>query len=848
MADRLVEAAEGAIGSRLAEALETLRAIRNGEVDALVVSEDAPEPQIFTLSSADRPYRMFVEAMRDGAATVSAEGLVLYANARLAEMLGTTVPLIVGKAIASFVPAAHHQALRAHDGRLESSAQIEIEIGGERSEPIWTRVAASALNVDGEHMVCYTFADLTATRCHEAALALARDQAMEALRLRSRFVANMSHEIRTPLNGVIGMTSLMLGTPLSEEQREYADGVRASANALMSVVDQILDFSKLDNGHLQLEYASFAPLTVLEEACSVVAANASAKGVELLSAVDQTVPTWVTGDSTRLRQVLTNLMMNAIKFTDSGHVCTTLTAQPDGARWRLHFRVVDTGIGVSAEASTRIFDSFSQADGSTTRNYGGTGLGLAICKQLVELMDGEIGVESVEGRGSCFWFTVVLGAATPVSHPDPPLAALDAHVLVVDDHAVSAGLLQDLLRGWGLTSVATSSGAEALQQLGAAELAGRGFDLALIDCDMPGMSGIELAQALNTRPPAAGPLPIVLLMTNQRERDAARQAGVEWFVSKPVRQAKLYDTFVQILEVTRAPEPPVLRAAPAAADPTLGAPGPLSPPIADATVLVTGERADVNRERVLLVEDNQINQRVGARMLEKRGYLVDVAPNGQAAIDMHRRSPYRAIFLDCQMPVLDGYQAAAEIRRREHDDEHVPIIAMTANIIKGDREKCLAAGMDDYLGKPFTGESLDEVIARTLAVDIATIRSAGLLDTDPAPLLDATALDELCLGDEKIRHDLIALFVQQSCRSVAQIGDALTADDAGALFGHAHHLKGSSASVGALRMAEVSERLCLRGRTGVLAGANELFAELRAVTSETFSLLCDASQDASKAS
>lgn len=821
--------------SALDEALETLRAIRAGEVDALVMADAAPGARIYGLSSVDRPYRLFVETMRDGAATVSADGIILYANHRLAEMLGYATSQLVASSIDDFVAEHDREALARQDGQSPDADGIEIELRHRSGEAVPTRVGGATLEVDGEHMMCLTFADLTAVRRHEAVLAHAHEQALEALRLRSLFVANMSHEIRTPLNGVTGMTHLMLGTELTEEQFEYAHGVRTSAAALMSVVDQILDFSKLDNGHLQLDYAEYSAVTVLEEACAVVSAAAADKGIELLSAVEGDVPEGVLGDPARLRQVLTNLMTNAVKFTDAGHVATMLSARKERGRWRLRFRVCDTGVGVRAEATEHIFDSFSQADSSTTRQYGGTGLGLAISRQLVELMGGEIGVESTEGEGSCFWFTLLTDAVATARQPKAPPATLTGRVLLVDDNHLSCRLLSERLQKWGLTCQTADSGKGALDLFWGSSTPTPSFDVALVDCDMPGMSGIELVSVLKALPErvGVGQLTVVMMMTSQRNRETAREAGVEWFVSKPVREGRLFETLASALTARRpaVTAPAALtepRAAEAASVARRETGSPDKPPTPSALV--------GSGRRVLLAEDNHINQMVGSRMLQKRGLEVDVAANGEVAVEMHARQPYAAIFMDCNMPVLDGYQATKEIRHSEHDDEHVPIIAMTANFVKGDREKCLAAGMDDYLSKPFTGEALDLAVDKALGADSQHSPSA-------TALLDPEALEDLCLGDEEIRQDLVTMFIDQSQLSLAEIAAALDTEDPKALVARAHNLKGSSVSLGALRMAELSDQLCVTGRAGVLDGAPGLLAALR----HTARLTWDAMGDRSRA-
>lgn len=723
--------------AQLHEAQETLRALRYGEVDALVVTDRAAEVQIFSLSNADRPYRMFVETMADGAATVSERGIVLYANQRLAEILGVTRSSLVGTPVASFVAAAHRPALAAHHGRL-AVERLDVELVRADTQAVWVGIGAVTLEVDGESMLCLTFADQTQLRLDQAALATAHERALQALSVRSQFVANMSHEIRTPLNGVIGMAGLMLTTELTDEQREYADGVRASGAALMSVVNQILDFSKLDSGSVELEDEPFDPVSVLEEACSVVASAAHAKGVELLSDVVGSLPALVSGDRNRLLQILTNLMTNAIKFTRAGEVCTSVSATPEAGDWLLRFLVADTGVGVAPAAVDRIFESFSQADGSTTREYGGTGLGLAICKQLVELMGGGIGVEPAASSGSTFWFTVrthgvARGDATV---PKPPLSG---RVLLVADNAACRRVLGKQLVRWGLTCVPASSASAAMEACRGDDGCAPRFDLMLVDADLPGPGGTALISTLRSHPlrsqaptsqapnsqtlttgtsraggsqgrrrdPAMTP---VLLLSDQRHRAGARNAGVEFFVAKPVQRARLRATLVDALSAGSGTRPTgeatgavgalgddriagwagsSAGVRPAAAGPS--SPSEPAPSLPDA--------AQASAGWVLLVEDNAVNQLVATRMLQKRGYRVDVAGDGCEALDLMDRRSYLAVFMDCHMPVLDGYEATAEIRRRERRDDHVPIVAMTANTIKGDREKCLAAGMDDYLGE-----------------------------------------------------------------------------------------------------------------------------------------------------
>lgn len=696
------------VGDPLAEAVETLRAIRNGEVDALVVADGSPGEQVFTLSSADRPYRMFVEHMADGAATVSAAGIVLYANQAFADLLSQPLSRVIGVPLTALVVDRHHAALAAHSGQTGGAGTIEIELIGLDGHPCPVRVSTWTLEVDLERFVCLTFADLTQVRRNQEQLARAHAQAVEASRLKSEFVANMSHEIRTPLNGVIGMTGLLLGTALTDEQREYADALRASGAALMAVIEQVLDFSKIEAGKMELEAAPFALLDLVEEVCSLVAGPAQANGVELLSWVDEDLPATVCGDSTRVRGVLTNLMVNAVKFTVAGEVCVQVTPERAGGASKIRFEVRDTGIGIAADSVHRIFDSFSQADGSTTREYGGTGLGLAIAKQLVELMSGEIGVESVEGEGSIFWFTVPLEAVAgePGDRVHPGLAG--ARVLVVDDNATSRRLIERRLLAWGMTCDTVSDGDAALDILHRADASGRAYDIVVLDAEMPAMTGIELVDAIRRRPSMAR-LPILMLVASPSAREAGKYAGVDGVVRKPIRRARLHDELAQVLDhvvPARRQEDATARSRDAPAT------GAHARTAAAETIDRSTTSAVRSRPRLLVAEDNAMNQMVLVAMLDKIGYDADVVANGAEAVEALSRTAYPAVLMDCRMPKMDGFQATREIRAREGGGHRTPIIAMTADAAPADRERCLDAGMDDYASKPIDIEMLGAILRR----------------------------------------------------------------------------------------------------------------------------------------
>ncbi|HUP70077.1 MAG TPA: PAS domain S-box protein [Acidimicrobiales bacterium] len=642
-------------------------------------------------------YRLaaIVDSSDDAIFSCSLDGTVLSWNNGAAMLYGYSAEEMVGQAASVLVPADHAGEVAVVVAAAQGGGAVHgfrTVQGRKDGSLVAVALTVSRIpNAEGAIVATSTIArDITERKRLEAEVEAARDQALEVSRLKSNFLATMSHEIRTPMNGVIGMTGLLLDTDLDAEQRDFTQTVRRSGEALLDIINDILDFSKIEAGKLDLEVIDFDLRHVVEEVADLLAKQAHTKRLELAVMVAPDVRTRLRGDPGRIRQILTNLVGNAIKFTEAGEVMVRVLQvddRPEAVVVRVE--VVDTGIGIAPAVRSALFDPFSQADSSTTRTYGGSGLGLAISRQLVELMGGEIGVDSEPGRGSTFSFAVPLAKQThePTSTPERrDLRGLNA--LVVDDNATNRDILGRHVASLGMAATVADGGPGALEALRAATRRGEAFDVVLIDMDMPGMNGLGLAEAIG-EDPALASIPL-LLLTSAAVRGAAaeaRRAGFSAYLTKPVRQSQLFAAIATVLGETTAEAGLV-------------------------TQHTLAEARASSRPWVLVAEDNAVNQKVAVAMLAKLGYRADVVANGAEALDALSRIPYGAVLMDCQMPEMDGYAATTELRRREKGSAHLPVIAMTAGAMTGDRQRCLDAGMDDYLAKPVNMDEMATVLRR----------------------------------------------------------------------------------------------------------------------------------------
>ncbi len=725
-----------------------------------------------------------------------------FVEGALAKELSMPVASYEGKVLSEYISPerlatlepAIRRALTGESGSFEYTASdgraYAVDIAPYRSED---RSITGAFSV---------WRDISQRRRMDDELRASREKALEASRLKSEFVANMSHEIRTPLNGVVSMAELLLDTQLSGEQAQYAQVAMTSAEALMRVINDILDFSKIEAGKLEIVNEDFSVRAAVDDVAEIVGIKAAERSLALEVAVADEVAPVLHGDGNRVRQVLMNLLSNAVKFTSEGQVTVSVALADDEA---VRFEVADTGIGIDTEKLAALFEPFSQADATTTRRYGGTGLGLCISKQLVELMGGEIGCSSEPGVGSRFWFTLPY---KPGEGLESDLLGSDltgARVLVVDGAEADRATLGRTLSSWGIHPETAADGAGAITLLREAAEAGRPFETALIASHLPDTDGLALVGRI-TDVPALRATRLIMVVASPEESAEADEAGVDAQVAKPIRPSRLYNQLLATLHRARASQ--AIATAPAA-------------PSAAGAGTETGFR-------VLVAEDNEINQFAAIRLLRTFGLTVDVANNGREAITMTGDTEYTAVFMDCQMPDVDGYTATRVIRRREEQTgRRTPIIALTAHALDGDREKCLAAGMDDYLSKPLRRAMVQDVLGRL--GELAPAPEAPAEDAcdifDPAPLHE--------IGDPETEVALATMFLDQTADRLPAMREAIDAGDAGRLHGLAHGLKGSAATVGATRMSEIAKELCEIAAAGRTSGAQELHRDLSDALTQT---------------
>ncbi|MFZ2650745.1 MAG: response regulator [Burkholderiaceae bacterium] len=797
---------------------------RRDEHDAVIGCElfavDVSDEQrsLDTAQRSERRMRTIMDQIPVTVSYIDAEGRYRYINRAQEIWLAKTDAEVAGQMVREVVGEQVWANIEPHlaTALAGQSVPLERQRTDRLGNPVWhSGRHVPDVNDEGEVVGVYTvFFDTTqraqaeqALRRSEQELRAAKAAAENASKAKSEFLANMSHEIRTPMNGVLGLTELLLETPLNVQQRAFLETVRGSGEALLSIINDILDFSKIEAGKLEMEMPDFDLVQSVEDVVQLMAPRAHAKKLELACRIDERLPSAMCGDPYRFRQVLTNLLANGLKFTETGEVVVDVSlAAPDHIR----VSVRDTGIGISAQGRERLFTAFAQADGSTTRRFGGSGLGLAISRHLVELMGGSIGVESVEGKGSTFWFSIPLRLAQtvpPVAHPGE---LTGRRALVVDDNATNAEILEHHALAAGMRCTKVGSGAQALTHLREALRNDDRFDLAIIDMKMPGMDGLELAAATRADAQLCElPLVLVTSLHSTDEMARAREAGISAYLSKPVRRHELYRAMAQALGGTPVSEEPIHGAV--------------------AVTLIRG--------RVLMAEDNGVNQFVARNMLKSLGCEFEIVPNGQEALLAVQRGGYDIVLMDCQMPVMDGYAATREIRAWElaqPQPRRVPIVALTANALLGDADTCRAAGMDDHLAKPYSRRQLGKVMAHWLPAHLVE-RAPDSETTDAAPLaapnpraaaLDQKALDNIrALDDEgsaSVLEEVIGIYLDEAGQHLARLRVALESKDAIELNRIAHAFKSASQNVGATQLGELCRQLERQGQASEFSGAVDL--------------------------
>ncbi len=795
-------------------------AFKVGKGLGMIVSDITERKRVeVELRENEEKFRMVAE-QSPNMVFINKKGKVVYANRKCVEVMGYRYEEF-------YSPDFDFFKLISKESQDLIRENLEKHINGEEVAPVeYTLITKDGKKIEailttklikykGEQAILGTVTDITERKKAEQILLKAKEQAEEANRLKSEFLANMSHEIRTPMNAIIGMTDLALDTELTEEQRDYLNTVKESTQALLELINDILDLSKIEADRIELESIDFDLRITVESVADAFAPKASAKGLELASLIHHRIFPLLRGDPGRLRQVLVNLVGNAVKFTEKGEVVLKVELSWETEdQATLLFSVKDTGIGISKDKQKKIFETFIQADGSTTRKYGGTGLGLSISKRLVELMGGEIGVESEPDKGSRFWFRVTFKKQKETREIHPPVSVdiRGMRMLVVDDNQTNRTILAKILQSFGCYVESVESGACALKVLRETVKDGKLFDLVLLDMRMPGMDGEQTLHAIKNDPQIKGTTVVILTSVGVRGEVARlKELGCAGYLMKPIKQSQLYDAIITVLGLQKCK---------AEKD---------QPSIVTRHTIAEQKRRAVH---ILLAEDNPTNRKLALTLLKRAGYFVDAVENGYKVIEALKSKVYTLILMDVQMPEMNGFEATKAIREKEGQGKHTPIIAMTAHAMKGDKERCLNAGMDDYISKPIDSQKLFRVIEKwtkstECQVTPKCLENSKRDESRPGiPINLENAINRFG-GDKEFLQEMLEEFLSYAPKQLQILDQAVQKNDSQIVERIAHSIKGAASNLGAKRISDLALKLEVTGRKGDLTNAQDVIHNLR---------------------